>query len=134
MEGDTDRLRAAFAAWNDRGAAGFGPFLAEDVEWHDPPEAPDAGVHHGRDETMAQLRGWEAGSGQMRVSLSVEEILGDGDEYVVVSRARVTGETSGMSLPEHRWFHAVRLRSGKLSRVRVFLTRDQALEAVGLPR
>src|SRR5919204_1455099 len=117
MDEERDCLRAAFAAWNDRGAAGFGPFLAESVEWHDAPEAPDSSVHHGLEETMSLLRGWEAGSGQMRVSLSVEEILGDGDEYVVVSRAQVIGETSGMPLPEHRWFHAVRLHDGKLSRV-----------------
>jgi ketosteroid isomerase-like protein len=130
---DEDRLRAAFAAWNDRGVAGFTPFLAETVEWHDAPEAPDASVHRGLEKTSALLRNWEAGSGEMRVSLRVEEIVGAGDEYVVISRARITGETSGMSLPEHRWFHVVRLHDGKLSRVRVFLNREQALEAVGLP-
>jgi ketosteroid isomerase-like protein len=132
MDRDQDLLRSAFAAWNERGVAGFGPFLAETIEWHDAPEAPDASVHHGREETIGFLRAWEAGSGEMRVSLRVEEILGAGEEYVVVSRASVTGETSGMPLPEHRWFHVVRLRDGKLSRVRVFLNRDQALEAAAL--
>jgi ketosteroid isomerase-like protein len=125
-------LRAAFAAWNEHGVAGLEPFLTEDIEWHAVPEAPDATVHHGRQETIALLRGWEQGSGEMRVLFRIQEILGDGDEYVVVTSARVTGETSGVPLLEHPWFHVMRLRDGKLSRNRIFLTREQALEAVGL--
>ncbi len=132
MEAEKDYIRAAFVAWNEQGTAGFEPFLAETIEWHDPPEVPDGSVHRGRDETMARLRGFEPGSGQMRVSLGVEDVLGDGVEYVVISRARVTGETSGTSMPEHRWFHVVRVDDGKLARVRVFLDRDQALDAAGL--
>jgi ketosteroid isomerase-like protein len=69
----------------------------------------------------------------MRTSFSVEEILGEGDDYVVVTRAHVTGETSGVALPDHTWFHVMRLRDGRLSRNRIFLSRAQALEAAGLP-
>jgi ketosteroid isomerase-like protein len=132
MPSEEERLlRAVFAAWNEHGVAGLEPFLTDDIEWHAVPEAPDATVHHGREETVSLLRGWEEGSGEMRVLFSVQEILGEGDEFVVVTSARVTGETSGVRLLEHPWFHVMRLRGGKLSRNRVFLNRDQALEALG---
>jgi ketosteroid isomerase-like protein len=129
---DRDLLRAAFEAWNEHGVAAMEPFLTRDVQWHDAPELPGGGVHRGLAETIKWARGWEAGSGEVGVSLYIEEILGDGGDYVSAVRVRLTGGESGVSVPEHYWFFATHLRDGKVSEVRVFLNREQALEVAGV--
>ena len=129
---DRDEIRAFATAWNEHGAAAIERFLAEDVEWHDAPEVPDGGVHRGRAEVIKLLHDWESGSGAVGVSGTVEEILGEDGDYFTANRMRVTGGASGVSVPELYWYFATRMRDGKISEVRVFLSRDQALAAAGL--
>jgi ketosteroid isomerase-like protein len=124
-------VRNWIQAWNDEGVDGIEPFLADDVEWTDPPELPDATTHHGRVTTMEVLRTWEGASGGIRLKFALEEILSAGEEYVIVSVAEGAGGASGAPIPPHRWFHLVRFDdNGMLVKsARLFLAREQAVEA-----
>jgi hypothetical protein len=124
-------VRNWIQAWNEEGVAGIEPFLADDVEWVDPPELPDGTAHHGRATTMEVLRIWEGGSGGIRLRFTLEEILPAGEEYVIVSVAEGAGGTSGAPIPPHRWFHLIRFDDDEalVKRARLFLAREQALEA-----
>ena len=100
-----------------------------EIEAHDPPEVPDAAIYRGRE---AVRRDWEQTSDLFEdFSIDVEEIFDRGDEVVVFLRFRGRGRGSDAEL-EAPVAHVWTLRDGKAIRLRQFLDRDQALEAVGL--
>jgi len=104
-------------------------FLDEDVEWIDPPEVPGAGVHHGRDEVRRWFVRW-LGAWESYVA-KAEEVIGAGDQVVVVNYERGRGKGSGVEV-ENRSANVFDLREGKVTRKRPFRTRTEALEAAGL--
>src|SRR5687768_9826633 len=100
-----------------------------EIEAHDPPEVPDATIYRGRE---AVRRDWEQTSDMFEdISIDVEEIFDRGDEVVVLLRFRGRGRGSDAEL-EASMAHVWIFRDGKAIRLRQFLDREQALEAVGL--
>jgi ketosteroid isomerase-like protein len=99
------------------------------IELHDPPDLPDAGRHIGEQSVEQRIEsylalGWD---GQIRV----EEYIDAGSEVVVVWR--LTGETPLSGVPvEATWHFVCLFENGRLRRIRQYLQREQALEAVGL--
>ena len=91
---------------------------------------PDyAGVIRGREDA---IRMWRRYWGTWTdYSLELEEARDAGDEVVIVMRESGTGKESGISL-ERTWANVWTFRAGKLVRLRLFETREQALEAAGL--
>ena len=91
---------------------------------------PDyAGVTRGRENA---IRMWRRYWGTWAdYSMELEEAMDAGDEVVIVLRESGTGKGSGVSL-ERRWANVWTFRAGKLVRLRLFETREQALEAAGL--
>ena len=60
------------------------------------------------------------------------EVIDVGDDtYVLVTRHRGRGRENGIDM-DFRVFYVQRYRDGKLVRVEMFFSREQALEAVGL--
>jgi hypothetical protein len=80
---------------------------------------------------MAFLREWEGSMGVLRLSFEIQDVATLSDGYLVTSLAQGAGG-SGAPIPPHHWFHWIRFRDGKFAAARLFLDRDQALEAVGL--
>ena len=110
----------------------FDTFLAglhEDAELHELAEMPDTAVYRGH----AEIRGWaEAGIGLVDDWEWVpDEVLHATGEVVVVG-VRFQGRGHGSGAPlERRLFHVIELRDGKATRIRGFLSEDQALAAAG---
>jgi uncharacterized protein len=99
------------------------------IEAHDPPEMPDAAIHRGHD---AVRRDWEQTYELFEdFTIEVEETLDCGDDVVVFLRYRGRGSESGAEV-EAFMTHVWTVRNGKAIRLRQFLDREQALEAVGL--
>jgi uncharacterized protein len=99
------------------------------IEAHDPPEVPDATIYRGRE---AVRRDWEQTSDMFEdFSIDVEEIFDRGDEVVVFLRFRGRGRESDAEV-EAPMAHVWTIRDGKAVRLRQFLNRAEALEAVGL--
>jgi ketosteroid isomerase-like protein len=101
-----------------------------DVEAHDPPEMPDAAVHRGLD---AVRRDWEQTFAAFEeFAIAIEECRDLGDERLLLFlRYRGRGRGSGATV-EASMAHVVTIRHGKVLRLRQFLDRQNALEAVGL--
>ena len=104
-------------------------FLDPDIESHNPPEVPEAGVHRGHE---AVVRDWA----QMDelfddFSMEVEQFVEAGDELVVFLRYRARARGSAAVI-EAQMAHVLTIRDGKAIRVRQFLSREAALEAAGL--
>jgi ketosteroid isomerase-like protein len=126
---NVELLRRYYEAWNRDALAGVRDFWAEDFEWHDAPEIPDGGVFRGAAEVTGHFQELADAIGRMPVT--VLEITPGPDEVLAALDVHVSGSSGGVAL-EGPIYEAVQIRDGKLSRIRLFLDRAQALEAVGL--
>jgi ketosteroid isomerase-like protein len=104
-------------------------WLAQDVEWHDFPDQPDAEVHHGHQAFLAAFEQFFAELDEYRVDL--DETIDRGEQIVVFARIIGRGRGSGARF-EQRVFGVSTVRNRLVVRAVWFRTRAEALEAVGL--
>jgi hypothetical protein len=116
-------VRLTYEAWNEHGPGAIGPMLTDDVELHDAPELPDAEVWRGRKAVIARLKAVTDAIGGGSVSL--QEFSPADDAVLVGMQWQLrSGEGELGSV-----FHLVEVEAGRISRIRVFLTRSEALLA-----
>jgi ketosteroid isomerase-like protein len=131
---DVQLVRSAYEAWGQEGPSGgpraMAPYFHDDVEVHDPPDLPDAGVQRGIEEAVGT---WEERRKLLDIKIEPRELIDAGDGQVVVFiRVYVQGSGSGVLFDETHG-HVIRLRDGKIAETRIFRDRATALEAAGLP-
>jgi ketosteroid isomerase-like protein len=100
-----------------------------DIEAHNPPEVPEVAVHRGRE---AVRRDWEQAMDLFDdFWIEVERFLDAGDQLVVYLcyRGRSRGSHAEVDAP---MAHVLTFRNGRVVRLKQYLDRTQALEAVGL--
>ena len=122
-----ERMRAGYRAFSERGfdVSGFHP----QAEWHQRPQLPDARTHRGREE-IEQMNAEFIGSFEdfRAEPLEIFDTAGK-----VVAVVRVSGRVKGS---EHRVemeeVHVWSFRDGMVSEVREYLTKAEALQALGL--
>ena len=124
-----EAMQRHYEAWNEGGPERAQAHWAEEFEYHDPPNLPDAKVIRGRERVLAHLLDQTKLAGGMHVD--VQELRLSGPEVVVLLRMDLRGAGSGIELPGEPG-HVVLVEDGKLSRMRVFLTWDETLKAAGL--
>src|SRR3954453_11246380 len=117
---------AMYAAWNESGSEGLMEFLAEDCEWHDAPDLPDARVVRGKKAIGELLHVWEEGGGGLRLKLEPRELTCEGNQWVAVATALLAGDGSGAIMLADEWCHVGDVRDGKVYRLRNFFTAEQA--------
>jgi uncharacterized protein len=118
-----------YAAFNRRDLDEVLRVFDPQVEVHDPPEMPDSAIHRGRE---AVMRDWQRTFDSFEEFLiEIEECRDLGDELLLLLRYRGRGRGSGVTV-DAPMAHVVTIKNGKLLRLRQFLDRRQALEAVGL--
>jgi ketosteroid isomerase-like protein len=103
--------------------------VTPDFVWHTRENLPDAGGRNGPD-GLVQLRAeWMEVFDDFDVA--VDELIDAGDQVVSVTRlcGRIRGSGNRVELPETQVWT---MRDGKAVEVRAYLTRAEALEAVGL--
>jgi ketosteroid isomerase-like protein len=111
-------------------AAGLKSHHHPDVEWRDPPELPDAGVHHG----VGGIRRFfadllETGD---EWHVEVEDVSSVGPQRVLM-QGRSVGVGRGSRIPiEDPFFQLFDLDKGRVRRVQTFRSDTEALEAAGL--
>jgi ketosteroid isomerase-like protein len=104
--------------------------LAPEVEFEEDPRFPEAGTYRGRDEVFRYFSEFAA---QFEEFLfTVEELRESGDDTVLVLlRIRGRGKASSAQFDfRSGWLYS--LRDGQVVRIRAYLDRAEALEAVGL--
>jgi len=116
-------VETAYRTWNESGPRAFVEFTTEDVELHDAPELPDAQVWVGRDAVVARLEDVVATTGGRWADM--DEIRPLAEEVLVSLTWRL--DRGGPALASV--YHVVRLESGRIARVRVFLDQEAAARA-----
>lgn len=119
---DQDLVRRAYEAWNDQGPGVLESFGADSIELVDPPQMPDSRSYHGHAEVLARLEEVAGAVGGRYVH--IDEVTPVGGEVLVSLTWRMDPAPDSAVLGEV--FHVVRVESGKIVRMRVFLSRDEA--------
>ena len=89
---------------------------------------PDAGEHQGHEGFLQWVEDWTAAFDQFE--MDAEEYTEVGQNVIVRARQRATGASSGTPVEQTFWLLHV-LRNGRISRIGIHATEDQALEAAG---
>jgi ketosteroid isomerase-like protein len=129
-------VRRALDAFNQRPGLGSedayrtaAELLDPEVEWHDQRELPGATVHHGLDEVMRHLASAEESVHYEPADLL--ELRDAGSCVVAVYRIHARGRSSGVPV-DREAAHVYRFKGGRIERVEIFGSRDEALAAAGL--
>jgi hypothetical protein len=128
-EENVEIVRRYYAAWNAGGLDAARAFWSEDFEWHDAPGMPDASVYRGAEASAAHFRDLNEVLGTMEVHL--DRLLSAGDEVFVPLHVHLDAPRGELAL-DGPIFETVRIEEGKISRIRLFLDEQEALEAAGL--
>ncbi len=101
--------------------------LDAEIEWRSIEDTETRHGHAGVAESIvAWLRMWE------QHELEAEEYIDAGHQVVVTTRLRGRGRLSGVVV-EDRYFAVWTLRDGQAVAYREYMSKREALEAVGLP-
>jgi ketosteroid isomerase-like protein len=122
-------VRGAIEVFNRDGPESVTAFFDPEIEWHDLPEQPDAGVHRGRKGFLAAYQQFAGDFEDLRYL--VDEIFAHGNQVITYHRTVAQGSGSGASF-EQRGAGVWTLRNGFIARVEWFGTQREALKAVGL--
>jgi ketosteroid isomerase-like protein len=131
-EENIEIVRRLYEAFNNGGIDAAEPYYASDIEMFDAPEFPDASRRTGATQVREMLSnymetGWDG-------RFDVQEYIDVEPEVIVVWRMHARAPASGITLAPTTFFHVCQLEDGKLKRLWQFLSREQALEAVGLSK
>jgi ketosteroid isomerase-like protein len=128
-EENVEIIKAGFAGFE---SGQFFELLDAEIQWEARRDLPDSSIYRGHD-GVRQLLG--------RFYEVMDEIWFRPEEFIPVGEDRVAvvlrwggkGKGSGVVLEETRETWLFTLTGGKVVRVQEFPTREQALEAAGLP-
>jgi ketosteroid isomerase-like protein len=102
----------------------------DDVEFEEDPRFPEAGIYRGRAAVAAYFDSFK--SLFETFDFEVEDIIDAGDDRVLMLvRESVRGLGSGVDT-QMRSGWIMRIRDGKVVRVRPYVEREEALQAAGL--
>jgi uncharacterized protein len=107
----------------------FRQYYHPDIEWHEDPSFPEAGVYRGLEAVEAYNRQFLAEFAE--IHYEQEELIDANDSVVANMRIHGRGKASGATFELSAWW-VFTLREGRLIRVHAYLDRTQALEAAGL--
>jgi ketosteroid isomerase-like protein len=125
---DVETVRAGYARWNSGDTAALGELFTEDIEYQNAPDWPGQRTYRGANEVLQFLQEEVAEIIALRpVEVVSTDIIES--EILIELRARTHGTLSGLDLEREALFHVARMRDGRVSRVRVYLDRDEATRA-----
>jgi uncharacterized protein len=131
---DVEVLREGYERWNDAYKTGeFQPLIEElcdpEIVLRPAGIMPDSSEMHGH-QGMLQFTTNQAEAFE-ELSVEPEEFIDAGDSVVVPVRLGGRARHTGIEI-EFRLVHVCRLRDEKLTRVDMYATKPEALEAVGI--
>jgi ketosteroid isomerase-like protein len=109
--------------------AGVLAFFDPEVEVHDPPELPDAGVYHGHQGWLEQIENFKQAFSEL--SYEPLEFIDAGERVVDVINARGVAKIGGLEA-EVTYAQIDTWREGKVVKIQYFSSREAALAAAGL--
>ena len=121
-------LRGLYERWRLGDLRAGADMLDEQVISHWPQEFPTGGTYHGPEGHARAMREWLSAWEDFQIE--AEDFISVGDRVVVPFRVRARGRESGVEV-ERRWAHVWTMREGKAVGFEVFLSKEDALAAVG---
>jgi ketosteroid isomerase-like protein len=124
-------VRETYEAFNRDGSAGTIPFMHPDVVWDESDlVARNPGIYRGHDGVLRLGR--ENSELWREIKAEVDELIDAGDDRVVAGvrvqgKGKFTDESVELAITQV-W----QIRDGKAWRVKLYLDRQEALEAAGL--
>ena len=128
-EENVETVRRAVAAVNARDIDRYLACCTEDVELRTP-LAPIGGVYEGPDDIRRFFADIEDTAPDFRLDLDRVEAIGE-DRVLAFLRVTASGRTTGIPTPAPTT-NLYDVVDGKIRRIRIFLDRQEALEAAGL--
>jgi ketosteroid isomerase-like protein len=125
---NVEAVRAIYECWGRGDFRATADKVAADFEWKQVHGVVEPGSHVGAGANRALRRIFEVYD-DFRVE--AEEYIDAGDMIVVVARAHGTARGSGLQM-DQRSVHAWTVREGKPIGMEQYLSREEALKAVGL--
>jgi uncharacterized protein len=122
-------VRRMVAAWNAGDIDGWLELCAPGIEVVFPPDVPEPGPFHGRDELRAWAEGFMAAWEDFQAE--IQQAVQAGERVVVALYYRGHGRDTGIEIEQTDW-HVFTIRDGKITHWRNYGTQADALEAVGL--
>ena len=123
-------VRSALDAFNRGDLEGAFAFAAPDIAWHDQRDLPGSRVHRGHAAVLAHLREATEDMADYRIEVNATRTFGDDVLVQAITSAR--GRTSGAPVMRET-FNVYRVKGGAITRVAIFGSEVEALEAVGVP-
>jgi ketosteroid isomerase-like protein len=125
---DVDTVLTGYDRWNAGDLAGLSSLFAEDITYQNAPEWPGQRVYHGAAAVTSFLENEVAPIIALRpVKVVRTEIVGS--EILIELEARTHGSLSGLDIEDLTVFHLALVEDGRVSRVRVYLQRDETIRA-----
>jgi ketosteroid isomerase-like protein len=120
-------VRASLEAFERGGLDRVHEYYDPEIEWHEDPSFPEAGVYRGLAAVDSYQR--EFLSEFSEIHYEPRELIERGDHVVANLRIHGRGKASGAEFDISAWW-ACAVREGRVVRVYAYLDRDRALEAV----
>jgi ketosteroid isomerase-like protein len=124
---DVERLRGAYAAFNEGGVEAILERLAPEFQVRDRESSPDRETRYGREGIKQLFDSYMEAFDALR--LEPQEFIDAGEEIVVSLRQRVRGKGSGAEVVGHI-AHVWTMHAGAVRRLRIFGDKESALEAL----
>jgi len=129
-------VRQVWKAFNDLGiqedvAGVLAEFFDPEIEWHDTPSLPGAGVYRGHEALQGHIEDYLDAWADSR--FEIEEIRSVGDRVLTRGRYVGVGRQSGVRLEDNLVLGVYDLRRGRVLRVRQFVDEGNALTAAEAP-
>jgi ketosteroid isomerase-like protein len=122
-------VRRGVDAFNRRDIAAIVSDFDQDAEWVEDQRYPGAETFHGRSGVERSIRKWWDAWGE--ITMDLDETLDFGDRVVLAGRVKARGHDSDVTV-EAPFGGVYEFRAGRVVRVQILGSRDEALEAVGL--
>jgi ketosteroid isomerase-like protein len=126
-EDEIDAVRASYDALNHGDIDATVDALAPDVEWHESPALPDAGVYTGREVVRGFLEhfleSWQ------EFHQEIEEVIVEGDRVALLINLTARGRGSGAEV-DARYAHVWTIREAKGVRVDAYDDPEDAVRAI----
>jgi uncharacterized protein len=121
-------VRRQYESFNTSGMPDF-ELLDPEIEWHTSDRALERGTYRGHEGVKAFLS--SGNEVWTNAEVQPQEFIQAGEHVVVPITLRTRGKASGIQA-EDRFFQVWKLHHGRIVELRVYSSRAEALEAVGL--
>jgi ketosteroid isomerase-like protein len=126
-EENVEIVRQAARAWESGDLDRVRELTSDDLVTYR--DQPDGATRHGMEGFLEMTLDWIEGFDEW--SGTTEEVIDAGDRVLARFHQSARGEASGVPVEEDWWF-VYAVEDGKIARVEMYRSRDEALEAAGL--